>query len=118
LNFCLPKKVLPILVEKYDIANKIFNELVDLESRHILFSIIEKPKNVQEISEESKIPLSSVYQKIKNLMELSLILEAERRFSARGPIAKYYQSRIDDVKISISKFEPTISFTENLKVKK
>lgn len=104
-----------ILVEKYDISHKIFKELANLESRHILFSIIKKPKKAQEISKELKIPISSTYKKIKSLIECSLILE-KREFTDNG-IISYYQSCIDDVKINISKFEPSISFSRNPNVK-
>jgi len=105
-----------VLVEKYDISHKIFNELANLESRHILFSIIKKPKRAQVISKELKIPISSTYKKIKSLIECSLILEA-KNFTDNG-IVSYYQSRIDNVEINISKFEPSILFSKNLNIKK
>jgi len=112
----LPKKIKLSLVEKYDISHKVFNELADLESRHILFSIIKKPKRIQEISKELKIPLSSAYKKIQSLKEYSLVSE-EAGFTETGHIATFYQSRIKDVKISITKFEPSISFTKNKNAK-
>lgn len=74
-SFCLAAKLKPLLVEKYDIGQKIFNEFVHLESRHILFSIIKEPKTILDISIEMKIPLSSVYKQIKSLKECSLITE-------------------------------------------
>jgi len=113
----MPQKVSPLLVEKYDIANKILNRFADLESRHILFSIIKKPKTVKKISEELKIPQSSAYKKIQDLLDGSLILEVKRGFGDNGGIIKYYQSRIDDVNISISRFEPEISFQKNSRIK-
>jgi len=112
----MAKKIHPLLVEKYDISHKIFNELIDLESRHILFSIIKKPKRAREVSKELKIPLSSVYKKIRSLKECSLVSE-ESDFLETGHIATFYQSKIEDVKINITKFEPSISFTKNLNVK-
>ena len=112
----MPKKLKLSLVEKYDISHKVFNELADLESRHILFAIIEKPKRIKEISKELHIPLSSAYKKIQSLKECSLVSE-EADFIETGHIATFYQSRIKDVKISITKFEPRISFTKNQDVK-
>ena len=111
-NSCMTKKLLPLLVEKYDISHKIFNELIDLEARHILFSIIKKPKRSQEISKELKIPLSSVYKKIQSLREYSLISE-QLDFADNGHIVTLYQSRIKDAKIKLVDFEPLISFTKN-----
>jgi len=116
-NFCMVKKILPLLIEKYDITHKILNQFTDLESRHILFSIIKKAKTVKEISKEQKIPTSSVYNKIRQLKVCALISE-QNEFLDNKHIAKYYQSLIKEVKISISKFEPTISFNENKLVKK
>ena len=110
------KKIIPLLVEKYDISHKILNQFVDLESRHMLFSIIKKPKSAQEISKELKIPLSSVYKKIQELNVCSLVSE-KSGFSEKGPIVTFYQSLIKDVKISITKFEPSISFTKKRNVK-
>jgi hypothetical protein len=113
----MSKKITPLLVEKYNITNKILKEFADLESRHILFSIIKKPKTVQEISKDLKIPTSSAYTKIQNLMHMSLIL-VEKKFSSDGQIIRYYQSKIEHAQIGISKFEPSISLNKNLKVKK
>ena len=113
--FHLAKKLKLSLIEKYDISHKIFKELANLESRYILFSIIKKPKTIQEISKEVKIPLSSVYKRIQSLKECSLVTE-KNDFTESGHIVTFYQSLIKDVKINITKFEPTISFIKNEKV--
>ena len=109
-------KIRPLLVEKYDITQKIFKELSNLESRHILFSMINKPKRAQEISKELKIPMSSVYKRINSLEECALI-HSKADFDKKGYVVTFHQSMIKDVKISIRKFEPSISFTKNPKIK-
>ena len=101
-----------LLADKYDISQKILKELVNLESRHILFSIMEHPKSIQDIGKEQKIPISSAYKRIESLKECSLIHE-KRDFSEKGYITKYYQSKIKDIEIIITKFEPKITFTKN-----
>jgi len=103
-------------MEKYDISQKVLREFSDLESRHILFSIIKEPKRAKEISHELKIPLSSVYKKIKDLKKCSLISE-KRKFTDNGHLTIFYQSLIQDVEISITKFEPLISFNKNKTMK-
>ena len=100
------------LVKKYDISQKILNELVHLESRHILFAIMKYPKSIQDISRDQKIPISSAYKRMESLKKCSLIHETTD-FSEKGHITKYYQSKVKDVKISITKFEPKIRFTKN-----
>ena len=105
-----------MLADKYDISQKILKELVNFESRHILFATIKHPKTIQEISLEQKIPLSSAYKRITSLKECSLIDE-QTDFSENGRITNYYQSKIKDIEISITKFEPKIRFTKNKLVK-
>jgi len=112
----LAKKLNKILASKYDITQKIFAELVHLESRHILFSIMKHPKSIQDISKEQKIPQSSVYKKMQSLVEYSLVHESTD-FSENGHITKFYQSKIRDIEISITKFEPKIMFSKNKLVK-
>ncbi|WP_182126964.1 MULTISPECIES: hypothetical protein [Nitrosopumilus] len=112
----MAKKLRPLLVEKYDISHKIFNELINLESRHILFSIIKKPKRIQEIAKELKIPLSSAYKRVQSLKDCSLILK-KSDFAENGHIVTYYQSMIKDVTITIKEFEPSILFTKNPNLK-
>lgn len=111
------KKIIPKLIRKYDIANKIFQGFGDLDSRYILFSIVKKPKSVQEISDELKIPLSTVYKKIQALSEVSLI-SMERDFLDNGRIVQLYQSNVCDIHIELSKSEPAISLSKNPHLKK
>ena len=112
----LIKKSNVLLADKYDISQKILKELANFESRHILFSIIKRPKRSQDISHEQKIPLSSVYKRIQSLQECSLIHEIVD-FAENGHVVRYYQSKIKNVKIIITKFEPKIRFTKNKLVK-
>ncbi|MGY5147342.1 MAG: hypothetical protein ACW9W4_05025 [Candidatus Nitrosopumilus sp. bin_7KS] len=106
------KKTKALLAEKYNISNKILNELTNLESRHILFATMKSPKSIQEISKEQKIPLSSVYKRIESLKECSLIHE-NLDFAENGHVTRYYQSKIKDIEVSITKLEPKIAFTKN-----
>lgn len=110
------KKSKILLADKYDISQKILKELVNFESRYILFATIKHPKSSQEISHEQKIPLSSVYKRITSLKECSLIQE-KIDLPENGHITKYYQSKIKDIEISITKFEPKIRFTKNERIK-
>lgn len=115
-NFYLQKKLYPLLVEKYDISQKVLKQLSNLEYRTVLFSIIESPLTVTEISNKNKIPLSSVYKIMQQLLESSLIVK-KYSISDNGRITAWYQSRIKDVHISISKFEPTMSLSRNMLLK-
>ena len=107
-NLTLPQ------LKKYDVTQKVIEMLADAESRAILFSIIKKGKTATELSEKHKIPLSSVYKKISDLEELTLIKVDSWRISDKGRKFKIYKSRISNAEISIKKPEATLVLTPNL----
>ena len=100
-------------LKKYDITQKVIEALADAESRAILFSVIKKGKTATELSEELKIPLSSVYKKLGDLEELTLIEIEKWMLSDKGRKYKVYKSRISKADISIQKPEPVLSLVSN-----
>lgn len=100
-------------LKKYDITQKVIEALADSESRAILFSVIKKGMTASELSEKLKIPLSSVYKKLGDLEELTLI-EVERwMISDKGRKFKIYKSRISKADISIKKPDPILNLVPN-----
>jgi predicted ArsR family transcriptional regulator len=100
-------------LKKYDITQKVIEALADSESRAILFSVIKKGMTASELSEKLKIPLSSVYKKLGDLEELTLI-EVERwMISDKGRKFKIYKSRISKADISIKKPDPVLNLVPN-----
>ena len=100
-------------LKKYDITQRVIEELADAESRTIVFSIIKKGRTAAEIAEKYKIPLSSVYKKLTDLEELTLV-EVERwLISDKGRRFKVYRSRISKADISIKKPEPMLNLVPN-----
>ena len=110
----MSKRLTLPLLKKYDVTQKVIEMLADAESRAILFSIIKKGKTATELSEKHKIPLSSVYKKISDLEELTLIKVYSWRISDQGRKFKIYKSRISNAEISIKKPEATLVLTPNL----
>jgi predicted transcriptional regulator len=106
------KITLPQL-KKYDITQKVIESLADAESRTILFSLIHKGKTASNLSASLKIPLSSVYKKISDLENLTLLKVEKTILSEKGRRFKVYRSRISRAEISIKKPEPTLSLTAN-----
>ena len=100
-------------LKKYDITQKVIEALADAESRAILFSIIKKGKTASEISEKCKIPLSSVYKKLTDLEDLTLVEIEKWLISDKGRKFKVYKSRISKADISIKKSEPSIILIPN-----
>ena len=108
------KLTLPQL-KKYDISQKVIEALADSESRAILFSIVEKGNTAAELSDKLKIPLSSVYQKLSDLEELTLIEIEKWMLSDKGRKYKVYRSRIKQAEIAIKKPEPVLILVSNTK---
>jgi len=108
------KLTLPQL-KKYDISQKVIEALADSESRAILFSIVKKGNTASELSDKLKIPLSSVYKKLSDLEELTLIEVEKWMLSDKGRKYKVYRSRIKQAEISIKKPEPVLILVSNTK---
>ena len=106
------KLTLPQL-KKYDITQKVIEALADAESRAIIFSVIKKGKTANELSTMLKIPLSSVYKKLTDLENLTLIKIEKTVLSENGKRFKIYKSRINKAEILIKKPEPTLSLSAN-----
>ena len=106
------KYTLPQL-KKYDVNQKVIEALADAESRAILFSVIKKGKTATELSEKLRIPLSSVYKKLSELEELTLIRVEKWLLSDKGRKFKVYRSRISKAEISIKKPEPVLNLIPN-----
>jgi len=100
-------------LKKYDITQKVILALADAESRAIIFSIIRKGKTASNLSESLKIPLSSVYKKLSDLEDLTLIEIEKTILSEKGRRFKVYKSRINKAEISIKKSEPILSLSAN-----
>ena len=100
-------------LKKYDITQKVIEALADAESRAIIFSIIRKGKTANELSTTLKIPLSSVYKKLTDLENLTLIEIEKTVLSDKGKRFKIYKSRINKAEILIKKPEPILSLSAN-----
>ena len=100
-------------LKKYDINQKVIASLADAESRSIIFSIVKKGKTASAISASLKIPLSSVYKKLSELENLTLIEVEKYHISDKGRRFKVYRSRINKAEIMIKKAEPTLWLSSN-----
>ena len=107
------KKLSLSQLKKYDVNQKVLDALADAQSRAILFSVIKQGKTAAELAEERRIPLSSVYKKISELEELTLLKVERWVLSESGRKFKVYKSRISRAEVSIRKPEPVISLSPN-----
>ena len=99
--------------KKYDITQKVMETLADAEARAILFSMVKKGKTATDLSYDLKIPLSSVYKKLTDLEELTLVEVEKIILTDKGRKFKVYRSRISKADISIRKPEPSLKLIPN-----
>ena len=109
----MPRRLTLPQLKKYDVTQKVIEALADSESRSILFSIIKKGMTASELSEKLKIPLSSVYKKLIDLEDLTLIEVEKWMISHKGRKFKIYRSRISKADISIRKPDPILNLVPN-----
>jgi predicted transcriptional regulator len=100
-------------LKKYDITQKVIEALADAESRTIIFTIINNGKTASELSTKLRIPLSSVYKKLSDLENLTLIEIEKTVLSENGKRFKVFKSRINKAEILIRKPEPVLSLSAN-----
>jgi predicted ArsR family transcriptional regulator len=106
-KFTLPQ------LKKYDITQKVIEALADAESRTILFSLIKHGRTAADLADKYKIPLSSVYKKLAELEDLTLIHVERWMISDKGRKFKIYRSRISKADISIKRPEPNLVLVPN-----
>ena len=100
-------------LKKFDVTQKILEALADVESRAIIFSMVNKAMTASDLSYVLKIPLSSVYKKLSDLQELSLVYVERNVLSEDGKKHRFYRSRIKKAEITIKKPEPILTMHPN-----
>jgi len=102
-------------VKKKDLGEiqKTISELSNEISRKIIFSIISKPKSGVEISNDTKISQSTVYQKILILKDLSLVQISHKETTKRGRTIEFFKSNILKATVIIDKEQPEMILVKN-----
>lgn len=105
----------PTLLEllRYNVTQKILEELADAESRSILFSSVKEERSAAELSEMLHIPLSSVYKKLTKLEWLALITVARTTIDTNRKRVRMYRSRIAEASIRIREPKPITILVPN-----
>ncbi len=99
-------------LKKYDVTQKVIAALTNVESRAILFATIKKGRSATDLSQKLQIPLSTVYKKVSELVELALLSEHASFRDDVGKV-KVYTSRIRAAEIHIKKLEPRVVLIPN-----
>ena len=100
-------------LKKFDVTQKILEALADVESRAIIFTMVNEAMTASDLSYALKIPLSSVYKKLSDLQELTLVHVEKNILAEDGKKHRFYRSRIKKAEIIIKKPEPTLTMQPN-----
>ena len=87
--------------------------MADVESRAIIFTMVNEAMTASDLSYALKIPLSSVYKKLSDLQELTLVHVEKNILAEDGKKHRFYRSRIKKAEIIIKKPEPTLTMQPN-----
>lgn len=87
----------------------------DIETRNILIYLFDNDLTIPQILKESKVPKTSGYRKIENLIINGLILESGKILSESKKISKY-RCVFDEIKIGMEKNNITVQVVINKKI--
>ena len=107
-------KVNIIQLSEFDITQKIIESLSNVCTRAVLFSIKNKSKDANQIADELKISISTVYKTLSTLEELALVEIDRYVISHEGKKIKYYRSRIGKVEITLENSVPKLNLYPNI----
>jgi hypothetical protein len=98
-----------------DLKNLILELFGDIESRKIISSLLENEYIIPQILKESKVPKTSGYRKIENLILNGLFIESGKVLSESKKISKL-QCIFEEIKIDIKKGKSTVNGIVNEKM--
>lgn len=97
------------------LMNLILELCGDIETRNILIYLFDNDLTIPQILKESKVPKTSGYRKIENLIINGLILESGKILSESKKISKY-RCVFDEIKIGMEKNNITVQVVINKKI--
>lgn len=90
----------------------ILQKIGDVESRKILFSIFENDLPIPDILKKSRVPKTSGYRKIENLILSGVIIETGKMLSESKKISKF-KCCFDEIKVNLNKHKTEVEMIMN-----
>jgi predicted transcriptional regulator len=91
-----------IVIDQDDKKQKALEMFSDNYTRIILSAMIEQPKSALQITEETKIPLTTVYRKLHNMLEENLI-KISGQIAENGKKNFLYKSKLRSFHVTFTK---------------
>ncbi len=96
-----------IVIDKDEKKQKVLEVFSDNYTRIILSTMMESPKSALQITEETKIPLTTVYRKLRHLIEENLI-RISGHIAENGKKNFLYKSKLKSFHIAFTKDRFTV----------
>lgn len=91
-----------VTIVNQDLSNLILESFSDVETRKIISKLLENELTIPQILKESKVPKTSGYRKIENLILSGIIIESGKVLSESKKISKL-QCVFQEIKLDIKK---------------
>lgn len=92
-----------ITIEDSHITGIILEAIGDDDKKNILNSVIDKPRVISEILEICKIPQTSGYRKVNNMIQNGLLIINGHVITSDGRTINKYQTVFDNIQIHVEK---------------
>lgn len=92
-----------ITVQDQDLSKIFLESFADEDKKLIIGSVLDKPLIVADILQQSKIPQTSGYRKINQLIDNGLLISNGYELSADGKKIKKYETIFENIKMDIVK---------------
>lgn len=97
-----------VTIVNQDLSNLIFESFSDIETRKIISKLLENELTIPQILKESKVPKTSGYRKIENLILSGIIIESGKVLSESKKISKH-QCVFQEIKLDIKKNKTVVN---------
>ena len=92
---------------------RILAALADIYSRQILTATVDQPQSALQLSKDFKIPITTLYRRIQDLMDAGLIASVKSGRTVDGKWYDLYQSLLLRIDVSLEYGEIRINATLN-----
>jgi len=97
-----------ITIEDSHIHRIILEAIGDDDKKNILNAVLDKPRIISEILEICKIPQTSGYRKVNNLIQNGLLIINGQELTDDGRTINKYQPVFDNIQIHVEKNKVTV----------
>src|SRR5579872_3281212 len=100
-----------MMVVEQDRKDALLHAMADEFSRKILLLTMLRAKTIQEIADEARIPISTCYRRVHELVTLRLLRVDQTIITDTGKKFELYRSSIKDAVVNFSSTELSVEVT-------